>query len=88
MSWFFGLWVAPLQTLPFERMAASEIATGVAILSVVRQIGLAAGTALMASVLNPTSAPGANGTYATAHSLALAAQPGSPPLARWLRSRC
>jgi EmrB/QacA subfamily drug resistance transporter len=48
---FFGLSVVPLQTAPFDGMPAGELARGTSILSVVRQVGLALGTALLATVL-------------------------------------
>lgn len=44
----FGLTVVPLQTVPFQGMDQARLARGTAILSVVRQLGVAIGTAAVA----------------------------------------
>lgn len=73
---WFGLLIVPLQTVPFDHMNNDSIARGTAILGVVRQLGVALGTAAVAVPLGHALAgQGFPSAFVLAAVLTLAALP-------------
>jgi hypothetical protein len=73
---FFGLTVVPLQTAPFRGISQDRMAQGTSILSVIRQLGVAIGTAAVAIPLGQVSGTvGFSIAFAIAGTMSLVAIP-------------